>query len=459
MEIQLQLMIKRGDGTSQRIETITELRRGDLSLQTLGLTLAESKNILEKIQGVMVDEQAQAHLQKTQACEKCSTPRPIKGGHDLVFRTVFGKCTMESPRWYDCRCASGKRRSHSPLALLLPERTTPELLYLETKYASLMSYGLSVDILGELLPIGKNLNGATVRRHQQEVAERIEKELGEEQGSFVEGCPRDWGALPRPEAPLVVGIDGGYVHAREGDNRKAGWFEVIVGKSGSEKRPDKCFGFVNIYDKKPRRRIFEVLNSQGMQNNQQVTFMSDGGDTVRDLQFYLNPESEHILDWFHVTMRLTVMRQMVKGLPKDEAPAIDAELERVKWYLWHGNTHKAVEILEEMDCWTIEELVERVSSAKPLLKALREFHTYIRNNINFIPNYGDRYRHGEAISTAFVESTVNQVISRRFVKKQQMRWTQRGAHLLLQTRTKVLNEELHDKFREWYPNMSEKEAA
>jgi hypothetical protein len=41
------------------------------------------------------------------------------------------------------------------------------------------------------------------------------------------------------------------------------------------------------------------------------------------------------------------------------------------------------------------------------------------------------YRYGERISTSFVESTVNQVISRRFCKKQQMQWTKRGAHLLL----------------------------
>jgi hypothetical protein len=51
----------------------------------------------------------------------------------------------------------------------------------------------------------------------------------------------------------------------------------------------------------------------------------------------------------------------------------------------------------------------------------------------------------------FVESTVNQVVSKRFVKKQQMQWTPRGAHLLLQTRTKVLNGDLEQTFRGWYP--------
>ena len=38
------------------------------------------------------------------------------------------------------------------------------------------------------------------------------------------------------------------------------------------------------------------------------------------------------------------------------------------------------------------------------------------------------------------------------VKQQQMQWTQRGAHLLLQIRTHVLNEEWEDIFRRWYPS-------
>jgi hypothetical protein len=86
-----------------------------------------------------------------------------------------------------------------------------------------------------------------------------------------------------------------------------------------------------------------------------------------------------------------------------------------------------------------------------LCKAGQECHTFIDRNQAFIPNYGERYRNGERISTGFVESTVNQVVSRRMVKKQQMRWSQRGAHLLLQIRTRVLNDDWEDTFRRWYP--------
>ena len=46
-----------------------------------------------------------------------------------------------------------------------------------------------------------------------------------------------------------------------------------------------------------------------------------------------------------------------------------------------------------------------------------------------------------------MESAVNQVVSKRMAKKQQMQWTQQGAHLLLQVRIRVLNEEWEDVFR------------
>ena len=50
-------------------------------------------------------------------------------------------------------------------------------------------------------------------------------------------------------------------------------------------------------------------------------------------------------------------------------------------------------------------------------------------------------------------------VSKRFVKKQQMRWTQRGAHLLLQTRVQVLNNDLRNTFCRWFPGMKTDEQV
>jgi hypothetical protein len=77
-----------------------------------------------------------------------------------------------------------------------------------------------------------------------------------------------------------------------------------------------------------------------------------------------------------------------------------------------------------------------------------------------IPNYAERRRYGERVSTGFVESTVNTVVGKRFGKRQQMRWSKLGAHLLLQTRTRTLDGTLRAKFEQWYPEMeSTKDSA
>ena len=91
--------------------------------------------------------------------------------------------------------------------------------------------------------------------------------------------------------------------------------------------------------------------------------------------------------------------------------------------------------------------VDSSPEQRKLGKAVAEFDGYIRVNAAWIPNYGERWRSGEAISSAFVEYAVNQVVSKRMVKKQQMRWTPRGAHLLLQLRTRVLNDDLATAFQ------------
>ena len=109
--------------------------------------------------------------------------------------------------------------------------------------------------------------------------------LGDEKVSFIEGCPREWAALPHPQPPLTIGIDGGYV--RQWEDKKA-HFEVIVGESMSEGGPSRYFGFVQTYDPKPKRRLFELLKGQGMQMNQQVMFFSDEDSDVREVQQYLN---------------------------------------------------------------------------------------------------------------------------------------------------------------------------
>src|SRR5713226_2774359 len=377
MRMTLQVVIEDEDHhTPPIVKEVFSLERKSEALrpETLGLKLDEAKEVLAEIQTTLVTAQATRFLEQQSSCPECGAPYLKNGTHQLTFRTLFGTIKLASQRFYTCSCQQAKTRrqtqkqiSFSPLAKLLPERTAPEFAYLQTKWAAIMSYGRTAQLLEEVLPLEKRISTAALSQHVHQVATRVDGELGDEQCSFIEGCPAEWEALPEPAEPLIVGIDGGYVHAREGQNRKAGSFEIIVGKSMAGEQSPKRFGFVNTYDTKSKRRVYEVLKSQGLQMNQQVVFLSDGGDDVRDLQLYLNPQAEHVLDWFHVTMRLTVLEQLARGIAlrpeargknkeqqraeEDEPEAciptleeLEHQLERMKWYLWHGNVFRALQV-------------------------------------------------------------------------------------------------------------------
>lgn len=157
---------------------------------------------------------------------------------------------------------------------------------------------------------------------------------------------------------------------------------------------------------------------------------------------------------------LTVLTQQNKPLIEEDASLgtdVQDTLESVKYYLWHGNVDAALERIEGL-LFELDLRKSRSTAIAKLSRSVTEFDTYIRNNRTFIPNFGERYRQGDTISTAFVESTINKVVSKRFVKKQQMQWTPEGAHFLLQTRTRVLNGDLDAAFRDWYPQFRQAAA-
>jgi len=57
-------------------------------------------------------------------------------------------------------------------------------------------------------------------------------------------------------------------------------------------------------------------------------------------------------------------------------------------------------------------MTTHANTQRKLLKGVKELHAYVERNQQFVPNYGERYRNGERIASGFVESAVNQVVSK-----------------------------------------------
>jgi len=458
MKFTVQLVAWTDTGHVETVQEVAVLEKESERVEHLGLTLAEAKQLLKRLQHHMVERQTTAYLAARAHCQACGRALRVKEQTSRTLRTLFGTVVLTSPRLRHCRCRTRMTTTFRPLRALLPESTTPELRFIETQWASLISYGMTARVLKDFLPLDETLNATTVQNHTLAVAQRCEEELGKDQEIVADDGPGYPGPSSQLGGPITVGLDGGYV--RDWDQKQR-HFEVIVGKSIPTAGPAKYFGFVPTYDTKPTQRLCAVLRSQGVHDTQPLTFLSDGGETVRDLPVQLYPQAAHWIEWFHLAMRVTVLGQYLKGLlrlNREEGEVVQQKLESVKWLLWHGRVGNALGRLRDLD-QRIDYFVHSYPRFPQLKKAVQQFCTYIQNNRSFIPNYGKRYRRGETISTAFVESTVNSVISKRFVKRQSMQWTKRGVHLLLQTRVTTLNNELSSTFRRWYPDFQMEEAA
>src|SRR5438132_1204451 len=349
MRVKLQLVMCSDEDHAEYDTVLITLIKHSQCIEHLGVTLAEAKQLLSTLQRHLLQHQVDTFLDRCSSCADCGALRKVKAHASRSFRTLFGTYKLYSPWLEHCDCTRHTTASFRPLSALLTESVAPELLYMEAKWSSLVSYGLSLDALQDFLPLDLSLDVKTVRYDTLKVAKRLEAELGEEQASFIEGEPRDWDLLPLPEGSFTVGIDGGYLRHWV-DNKHT--FEVIVGKSilsfaegeAEDRTPSlKRFGFVQTLDTKSKRRLYEVLQSQDLQMNHALTFLSDGDDTLRQLQWEMSPKATHILDWFHLTMKLTVLGQYGKGLVQCEAvlgEQIQGQMERLKWSLWHGQWTK-----------------------------------------------------------------------------------------------------------------------
>ena len=98
------------------------------------MCLKDSKDLLGRLQHAVIEAQAAAYVNRYRCCSACRLRG--KGQYPIVFRTVFGHVPLASPRFYRCRCHPADSQTFSPLAELFTEHTAPELLYLESRWAS-----------------------------------------------------------------------------------------------------------------------------------------------------------------------------------------------------------------------------------------------------------------------------------------------------------------------------------
>ena len=80
-----------------------------------------------------------------------------------------------------------------------------------------------------------------------------------------------------------------------------------------------------------------------------------------------------------------------------------------------------------------------IAPSRKLWTALHALDGYLTGQSDWLANYAERRRAGLPVGAAITEGTANFLVNRRMNKSQQMRWSRRGADLLLQVRSAVYN--------------------
>jgi len=418
------------EGEAQATDVMEISRPDDLrNVADLGLTLSETKRLLAGLQHEMVAAQVRTHAVRRPTCARCAGVCHVKDYQDHAVATLFGRVTVRLPRFRCVACGGIEAGVDWPSHC----RSTPELDQLQAHLCALMTYRTAADLLGQMFPVDTGKHHETLRRHTLKVGEA----LGE--------C-----AAIRPEtaaSAIVVTLDSTFIRSCKDGERH---LEVRVGNVETQFGGRQVFGAVAKADTDLQALIRRNLDAVGRTEDTALTAFTDGCPGLRRILADAGVAGPPTLDWFHIAMRLQHLKQIANGLPADD-PArmagkavIVAEVERLHWRIWNGKAKDAQVSIDRIRAVMHHfkgEPDQRRSTApaRKLWTALQALDGYLTGQSAWLVNYAERHRAGLRVGTAITEGTANFLVNRRMNKSQQMRWSRRGADLLLQVRCAVYN--------------------
>jgi hypothetical protein len=421
------------------------------TLAEVGLMLAETKTLLARLQASMLCGQVMAYAAHHRLCPQCGMLQPLKDRRTRRLQTLFGTVEVEAPRFKLCRCRPSapiaEAATFSPVCALLTARCTPELERVQAELGARTSFRDAARIFDTLLPASP-ANQESVRIRTHAVALGIEAD-DRQAAAEVTAVPHkpNKSAAADEQQPVVM-LDGAYIRAVPGHQVRN--FEAICGKVEHDGHSPRRFALVRSVAEQPHALLRAALLDQGWREGDAVTAISDGDPALPALvRSATGGPVEAILDWFHLSMRVHHVEQVMDGLCTLEPPPLvpldqaRIDVERLRHLLWNSHHEKACEALGRIMSWTETAIVlnEPAAEAKVgrLVARCTELRAYIEANKGALIDYGQRHRAGKPISTSRAEGTVNQLVSARMNKRQQMRWSPRGAHRVLQIRAAVLD--------------------
>ncbi|CDX53612.1 hypothetical protein MPL1032_180067 [Mesorhizobium plurifarium] len=142
---------------------------------------------------------------------------------------------------------------------------------------------------------------------------------------------------------FFVSIDT--AHIRSAEPHSARNFDLVVarcGRGGRSEPGSRYFVTGSTDQHAIRDRTLHALEEVGYRGFGDVTVISDGAEILKQLPRGMPKPTTHIIDWFHVAMKMQPMQQiadhMVRSLSRSVEALLstDRDVRGVQWPLWHG---------------------------------------------------------------------------------------------------------------------------
>ncbi|MGA8172899.1 MAG: ISKra4 family transposase, partial [Methylocystis sp.] len=410
-------------GGREIAEMVVEKEFSRLSKGEIGLSIADGKTIMACLQQFVVKQQCEAYVLTSRYCTDCQTFRRIKDYGKRKIRTVYGRVEVSNPRIMNCRrCLPYFSDASAVLRGICPDQATPELMELSARMGSLMPYRKAADVLAEFLPIPSTESFMTLRHRTMTLGERLDEKARErawfEPPSASEHKQAELDLPNDPEREFVVSIDT--AHVRGSGSEKARTFEIAVARCGRGRRgspPGHYFATVDTSKRELRSRTLQALQREGYVGRGEITVLSDGAEIMKRLPKALPKPTTHIIDWFHIAMKIQPLQQVADHIVRTNADRngrailIADDIRSVKWKLWHGQKDRAIDRLEKIVAALAIQSSHADASAKRLLDLAQLLLTYVRPNRSAIVDYGARYQSGRRIASSLAESAVDSLVA------------------------------------------------
>jgi hypothetical protein len=426
----LRLVEVRADARS-RSTGLMEIARPDSlgDITELGLTLSEAKQLLAKLQQAVAEAQADCHAMLQPNCRFCGGPCGVKDWRLHRIATLFGGVIARLRRFVYRSCG------HTETGLAWPShcRSTPELEQLQAHLSALLPYRAASELLQHLLPVDMGKSAETFRGHTLALGERLSQA----------------GAI-RPtviSTAITVALDSTFISGRDDADRH---LEVRVGSIENTAGQRRVLGAVTRAGTDITGLIRENLEHLGRSEATVVTAFTDGCPGLQAVLNDVGITGPPILDWYHIAMRLQHARQTASGLSTDRPRRVRAkaeiveEVERLRWRIWNGkatDARRSIDRIRRVMHAFKGERAHRITgvASRKLWTALHEIDNYLSGQSGRLVEYAAPHRAGLRAGTSISEGAANFLVNHRMNKSQQMRWSRRGADLLLQVRCAVYN--------------------